>query len=846
MKRPISHLVLGWLALIGTHSAFAQPFTQADTKRISVASGTGTPFPDADVINPRMSKNGRFVVFESTASNLVTASQLISPITFNGKRQIYLYDRQSDSLELISVTGGFIPEGGQPSPVDCYEPAVSNDGRYVFFVMDLSGPTGRDTWLQFNTDIGIYENHQLNKFYPGKHVVARDRLTNAHFLVSQVSMPVTRQALDPKTKQRQFTCECLPGFTGCDTTKYIAGQNKCKPVSEVVTLNIAYAIKKPTSPFYDEADTRRPSSSGDGRFVVMDSTGNNGGGPRVTEFLLPVEGVDYNQGGVLDGMVDGVDQILGNDDDIIDNRWPEDYIDFNNVRDVFVRDGKQYSSQVINIDGLYHIDSPSSNLNLDLVSKQQRDSYNGSISDDGNVIAFESLTPWLALDFNFASDVFLMKRDDISKDAQYLDRISNNYSRILAPNGASANPRVSSDGRYVVYQSAASNIVFDDTNAKSDVFLYDRDFFTTIRCFAADGSQANGDSALPEVSGAGESVVFQSSATNWGATGGNTNIYVGTLQKDSSGRVSSCKVELASTGSGTGGNGNSTQASVARVPRTIVKDGVEVRVATSAVTYRSAATNLTTGADTNAKLDIFQAPICTARDVGTDTDGDGTSDCFDQCWKDPKKVEDVDGDGDGVADCEDGCAQDPQKLAPGICGCSVVDSDSDQDGALDCKDGCPADPLKDRPGKCGCGIPDADANGNGTVDCLESVVPTPTPNLTPPTPVPSTPTPAFTAEPTVGVFNQVVPRAAVVKRAGPGVFEVTLSSAGFPEAAAAYRVRVYRAADGVVVGAVRRTTNLKLVVRNLKAGRYFVRYSAVSAAKVETRLSKASKVFIAR
>ena len=111
-----------------------------------------------------------------------------------------------------------------------------------------------------------------------------------------------------------------------------------------------------------------------------------------------------------------------------------------------------------------------------------------------------------------------------------------------------------------------------------------------------------------------------------------------------------------------------------------------------------------------------------------DLDGDGTTDCSDDCPRDANKVapgqcgcgnSDLDGDDDGIPDCVDDCPADPGKRAPEKCGCGTPDRDSDDDGLLDCMDGCPADTAKDAPGACGCGVADVDTDGDGTLDCME-------------------------------------------------------------------------------------------------------------------------------
>src|SRR5262249_10601361 len=84
-------------------------------------------------------------------------------------------------------------------------------------------------------------------------------------------------------------------------------------------------------------------------------------------------------------------------------------------------------------------------------------------------------------------------------------------------------------GRLVTFFSFADNLVPGDTNLSPDVFVHDRMTGETTRVsVASDGEQGNGASGFSAISGNGRFVVFQSSATNLvpGDTNGVTDVYV--------------------------------------------------------------------------------------------------------------------------------------------------------------------------------------------------------------------------------------------------------------------------------------------------------------------------------
>ena len=208
-------------------------------------------------------------------------------------------------------------------------------------------------------------------------------------------------------------------------------------------------------------------------------------------------------------------------------------------------------------------------------------SYSYSISADGRYVAFWSFASNLVPgDTNGVGDVFVYDRQ-----TDTIERVS------LAANGTqgddvSSYPSISADGRYVAFQSAASNLVPGDTNGTSDTFVYDRQTETIERVsLAANGTQANGSSGSPSISDDGRDVTFVSFASNHvsGDTNGTSDIFVYDRQTDKTERVT-----LAADG---------TQADRTSAWPDISADG-------RYVTFYSSASNLVPG-DTNDALDAF-------------------------------------------------------------------------------------------------------------------------------------------------------------------------------------------------------------------------------------------------
>jgi Tol biopolymer transport system component len=151
-------------------------------------------------------------------------------------------------------------------------------------------------------------------------------------------------------------------------------------------------------------------------------------------------------------------------------------------------------------------------------------SYDAAISADGRFVAFVSLASNLVPgDTNGHNDVFV--RDRV---AQVTRRVS------VGPRGQQANSEsfeaaISADGRFVAFQSSASNLVAGDTNGHYDVFVRDRVAQVTRReSFGPVGQQANSSSRFAAISAHGRFVAFASRASNLvpGDTNDSTDVFV--------------------------------------------------------------------------------------------------------------------------------------------------------------------------------------------------------------------------------------------------------------------------------------------------------------------------------
>jgi Tol biopolymer transport system component len=175
-----------------------------------------------------------------------------------------------------------------------------------------------------------------------------------------------------------------------------------------------------------------------------------------------------------------------------------------------------------------------------------------SLSADGRFVAYEGE---LSVGSNGIYDIIVLDRSTGTRR-----RASVDSNQGPTGNAQSARPCISADTRYVTFYSQASNLVVGDANGVSDIFVqrwYDQ-LGVTVRVSApATGGESNGPSDNPSVSSDGRYVAFQSAATN--LVPGDTNGYPDIFVRDTIGGTTT-RVSVASGGAQ--GNGSSTDPSI--------------------------------------------------------------------------------------------------------------------------------------------------------------------------------------------------------------------------------------------------------------------------------------------
>jgi Tol biopolymer transport system component len=180
-----------------------------------------------------------------------------------------------------------------------------------------------------------------------------------------------------------------------------------------------------------------------------------------------------------------------------------------------------------------------------------------AISDDGRYVAFtSSANNLVANDNNSASDVFLW--DNLMRTCTL---VSINTAGTASANAASFSPSISGDGRYVVFVSTATDLDPVKFSSSLDVFVRDMKLGSTSlvsRATGPVGVASNGNSSSPQISKDGRYVVFHSNATNLDPADSDVlnDIYRRDLIAFDTLLISRASGAAGAKGTGGGGNGS--------------------------------------------------------------------------------------------------------------------------------------------------------------------------------------------------------------------------------------------------------------------------------------------------
>jgi len=435
------------------------------TERVSVDT-TGSD-ADSASSNPSTSSNGSYVAFQSDATDLVAGGS-------NGSMHIFVRDRQTPTTTQVSVDSA-----GNEANAASSSPSISSDGRYVAFESDATNLLGVGNDTNAWPDIFVH-----------------DLQTGTTTRVSVYSDET--ESIDPSNN---------PSI--CSDGRYVAfesGGELDLTAIEILLLFDVFVHDRDTDGdgIYDEpgavstirmsedsagneanAASGSPCISSDGRFVAFESSATN----------LVAAGS-------------------------------------NGLIHIFVHDRDTDG------DGIYDEPGEVSTVQVSVDSTGTEgiggDSSSCSISGDGRYVAFVSDATNLVgvgNDNNVSTDVFVHDRQTGATTRVSVD------SAGAEGNNNSNFPSISGDGRFVAFESDATNLVGvgNDNNVSTDVFVHDRDTdgdglydepgaVSTIRVSVdLAGVEGNGNSNAPSISADGSSVTFESDADNLVGVGNDNN-----------------------------------------------------------------------------------------------------------------------------------------------------------------------------------------------------------------------------------------------------------------------------------------------------------------------------------
>jgi Tol biopolymer transport system component len=312
--------------------------------------------------------------------------------------------------------------------------------------------------------------------------------------------------------------------------RYVAFQSRAKNLSDEdddvfidvfvrdTIANTTTLVSRATGGAAANGDAELPSISTDGRYVAFESNAENLSGDDVAAYDVFVRDLVTGTTTLVSRQT-GTAPMNGGDGQSFgpsisaDGRYVAFYSDADNLSDddvnsvsnVFVRDTVANTTTLV-----------SRQSGVAPMNGADFPSYNPSLSGDGRIVAFTSDGKNLSADDNHGyADVFV--RDTATNTTSLVSR-QTGTDAMNGSNNASGDASISADGRFVAFDSGASNLSGDDGNSFFDVYMRDMQTNTTVRVSRADGpGPGNGgdfESAAPSISADGRFVAFDSSASN--------------------------------------------------------------------------------------------------------------------------------------------------------------------------------------------------------------------------------------------------------------------------------------------------------------------------------------------
>ena len=401
-------------------------------ERVSVSSEGAEGNAGTEAEGTAISGDGRFVVFSSEATNLVA-------IDVNGYADLFLRDRDQGTTEILTLASG-----GGPSDGNATMPAISADGQRVAFrnaALNLGGAAFSPGVLVLDRVTGAYE-------------VGTVGTEGESLMFSVTEYPALSADGNTVTFSSNDT-NLVPGHSG----------NAYDVFLRDLVLGSTLCPSSP-GPLLADGDSLRSSLSADGRYLAFDSYATNLVGSdtndrqdiflfdrvtrAVTRISLAYDGSQSNSFATSPAL--SADGRIVAFDSLATNLVPEPEEDGLSEYDIFVRDLDTGTVERVSVDDAGEPEAGPSSLNP-------------TISADGRFVAFASEATNLAGEAGGGNNIFVRDRD--RGRTVLLSR-----ARGGGPaDGPSFDPHISADGRWVVFESEATNLVSGDGNLSSDVFV---------------------------------------------------------------------------------------------------------------------------------------------------------------------------------------------------------------------------------------------------------------------------------------------------------------------------------------------------------------------------------------